>query len=132
MPAGLLSNKYVFPVYSNIGVNEQLRIANVGTESTNVTVTIGGQVQGVPITIQPNQQYVVNYSGLFGGPVVVEGSNPNVPIIAGLRDIWTNNKGNRTSYAQIFGMPASLLSNKFVFPTYSNIVLNEQLRIGVP
>jgi ribosomal protein S5 len=130
MPTSLLSNKYVFPTYSNIVLNEQLRIANVGNEATNVTVTIGGQVQGNPITIQPSQQYVVNYPGLFGGPVIVEGSNPNVPIIAGLRDLWTDDKGNRTSYSQIFGMPVHLLSNKYVFPTYSNIVLNEQLRVA--
>ncbi|MCG2784937.1 MAG: trypsin-like serine protease [Anaerolineae bacterium] len=130
MPTSLLSNKYVFPTYSNVVLNEQLRIANVGTEATNVTVTIGGQVQGDPITIQPNQQYVVNYPGLFGGPVIVEGSKPNVPIIAGLRDLWTDDRGNRTSYSQIFGVPVSLLSNKYVFPTYSNIVLNEQLRIA--
>ncbi|MCG2784936.1 MAG: S8 family serine peptidase [Anaerolineae bacterium] len=132
IPTSLLSNKYAFPSYSNIGLNEQFRIANVGNEATDVTITIGGQIQGDPITIQPNQQYVVNYSGLSGGPVVVEGSNPDVPIIAGLRDIWTNSAGNRTSYAQIFGVPASLWSDFYVFPTYSNIVLNEQLRIGVP
>ncbi|MCG2784934.1 MAG: hypothetical protein L6461_07490 [Anaerolineae bacterium] len=130
MPISLLSYKYVFPTYSNVVLNEQLRIANVGTESTNVTVTIGGQVQGDPITLQPNQQYVVNYPGLFGGPIIVEGSKTNVPIIADLRDLWTDDTGNRTSYSQIFGMPVHLLSYKYVFPTYSNVVINEQLRIA--
>ena len=132
MPSSLLSNKYVFPTYSNVVLNEQLRFANVGNSDTYVTVTIGGEKVVDAYLLHPNEQWVGNFPDLFGGPVVVEGSDVSVPIIASLRDLWTSDTGSRTSYAQVMGMSSSLLSNKYVFPTYSNIVLNEQLRISVP
>jgi hypothetical protein len=132
MPSSQLTDKYVFPTYSNVVLNEQLRFANVGTADTYVTVTIEGvEMPGSPYLVHPNEQVVRNYAGVFGGPVVVQSSG-SVPIIAALRDLWTDSTGKRTSYSQVMGMPYKNLSDKFVFPTYSNVVLNEQLRIAVP
>ena len=42
LPLEQLSDTYVFPGYNNVTLNDQLRIANVDTVPTTVTVTIGG------------------------------------------------------------------------------------------
>ena len=42
LPLEQLSDTYVFPGYNNVTLNDQLRIANVDTVPTSVTVTIGG------------------------------------------------------------------------------------------
>ncbi len=133
LPAGQLSNKYVFPAYNNVTLNEQLRIANVDTEPTTVTVTIGGVLQGTYTLYPPGSPLGVsavrvNYAGLDSGPVIVEGT-PNVKIISAIRDAWAVN-GVTTSFSQLMGMPAEQLSNKYLFPAYNNVTLNEQLRIS--
>ena len=46
LPLEQLSDTYVFPGYNNVTLNEQLRIANVDTVPTTVTVTIGGISKG--------------------------------------------------------------------------------------
>ena len=46
LPLEQLSDTYVFPGYNNVTLNDQLRIANVDTSPTSVTVTIGGIPQG--------------------------------------------------------------------------------------
>ena len=46
LPLEQLSDTYVFPGYNNVTLNDQLRIANVDSVATTVTVTIGGTVRG--------------------------------------------------------------------------------------
>jgi hypothetical protein len=128
LPSGQLSNKYVFPGYNNVTLNEQLRISNVDTVPSTVTVTVGGVPQGSPIILQPNEQTRINYPGLDSGPVVVQGT-VGVKIISSIREAWAVN-GVTTSFVQFMGLPAEQLSNKYVFPAYNNVTLNEQLRIG--
>ena len=129
LPASQVSNKYLFPAYDNVNVNGQLRFGNIGNADTTVTVTIGGQVQGSYL-LHPNEQKRVGYA-LNTGPVVIEGSNPNVPIIAALRDALVTNTGVE-SFTQVMGLPASQLSDTFVLPAYNNVTLSEELRFGVP
>ena len=127
LPAGQLSNKYVFPAYNNVTLNEQLRIGNVDTVATSVTVTIGGNLKGT-YPLAPGQAVRINYAGLDSGPVVVEGT-AGVNIISSIRDAWAVN-GVTTSFSQLMGMPAEQLSDKYVFPGYNNVTLNDQLRIS--
>ena len=127
LPQELLSDKYVFPGYNNVTLNEQLRVGNVDTAASTVNVTIGGMLQGT-YTLQPNEAVRINYAGLDSGPVVVEGT-AGVNIIASIRDAWAVD-GVTTSFSQLMGLPAELLSNKYAFPVYDNVTLNEQLRIG--
>ena len=127
LPAAQLSSKYVFPAYNNVTLNEQLRIGNVDTLPSTVTVTIGGVVRGT-YTLQPSQAIRVNYAGLDTGPVVVVGT-PNVKIISSIRSAWAVN-GVTTSFTQLMGTPQEQLSNKYLFPVYDNVTLNEQLRIA--
>ena len=127
LPAGQLSNKYVFPAYNNVTLNEQLRIGNVDTVATSVTVTIGGNLQGT-YPLGPGQAVRINYPGLDSGPVIVEGT-AGVNIISSIRSAWAVN-GVTTSFSQLMGMPAEQLADKYLFPGYNNVTLNEQLRIA--
>ena len=129
LPAGQLSTKYVFPAYNNVNLDEQIRFGNVGGAQTTVTVTIGGVVRGTYI-LQPNEQKRVNYAGVDSGPVVVKSSG-GVKIIAAIRDAWTPpGKTAITTYAQLMGLPAELLSDQYIFPAYNNVNLDEQVRFG--
>ena len=127
LPAGQLSNKYVFPAYNNVTLNEQLRIGNVDTVATSVTVTIGGNLKGT-YALGPGKAVRINYPGLDSGPVVVEGT-AGVNIISSIRSAWAVN-GVTTSFSQLMGMPAGQLSDKYLFPAYNNVTLNDQLRIA--
>jgi nitrous oxidase accessory protein NosD len=127
LPSNQASDKYTFPSYNNVTLDEQLRIGNVDLVDSTVTVTIGGVLQGSYL-LHSNQSVRVNYAGLDSGPVVVEGT-PGVKIIAALRDSWWD--GSKwTSYAQVMGLPSGQLSDTYVFPAYNNVSLDEQLRFG--
>ena len=129
LPATQLSDTYYFPAYNNVTLDEQLRFGNVGTADTTVSVTIGGVVRGTYL-LHPNEQARVNYAGLDSGPVVVYSSG-GVKIIAALRDAWTPpGRSAITSFVQMMGLPAGLLSDTYYFPAYNNVTLNEQLRFG--
>ena len=129
LPAGQLSDTYELPAYNNVTLNEQLRIGNVDSVPSTVKVTIGGVLRGT-YTLPANGSVRVNYSGLDTGPVVVQGTS-GVHIIVAMRDAWSAN-GMTTSFIQLMGLPASQLSNTYLFPAYDNVTLNEQLRYGVP
>ena len=129
MPVGQLSDKYLFPGYNNVTLNEQLRIANVDTVPTIVTVTIGGDLKGTyPLAV--GEAVRINYPNLDSGPVVVQGTS-GVKIISSIREAWAVN-GVTQSFVQLMGLPAGQLSTTYLFPAYNNVTLNEQLRIGMP
>ncbi len=127
LPASQVTDTYVFPAYNNVTLDEQLRFGNVDTVDTTVTVTIGGIFRGSYL-LHPSQAVRVNYAGLDSGPVVVQGS-PGVKIIAAERDSWWDGK-TWSSYAQLMGLPASQVTDTYVFPAYNNVTLDEQLRFG--
>jgi hypothetical protein len=128
MPAGQLSDTYLFPAYNNVTLNEQLRFGNVDpVNDSTVTVTIGGMPMGSYL-LHPNEAKRVNYVGIDSGPVIVQGT-PGVHIIAAERDAWAA-LGTTTSFSQMMGLPAGQLSDTYQFPAYNNVTLNEQLRFG--
>jgi len=129
LPSVQLSDQYIFPAYNNVTLNDQLRIGNVDTVATTVTVTIGGVLRGT-YTLQPNEAVRVNYAGVDSGPVVVKGTN-GVDIISSIREAWAVN-GVTQSFTQLMGLSANQLDTTFLFPAYNNVTLNEQLRIGTP
>ncbi len=129
LPAGQVSDTYLFPAYNNVSLDEQLRFGNVGVASTTVTVTIAGVVRGTYV-LAPNESARVNYAGLNSGPVVVKSSG-GVPIIAAIRDSWWDG-ATWSSFAQTMGLPAGQVSDTYLFPAYNNVSLDEQLRFGVP
>jgi hypothetical protein len=127
LPAGVLTDSYVFPGYNNVSLDEQLRFGNVDTVDTTVTVTIAGALKGSYL-LHPSESVRVNYVGVDGGPVVVKGT-PGVKIVAAERDSWWDGT-TWSDYFQLMGLPSSQLSDKYLFPTYNNGSLDEQLRFG--
>jgi hypothetical protein len=127
LPSSLLSSSYYFPAYNNVSLDDQVRFGNVGAAATNVTVTIGGVLRGTYYLL-PGTSQRVSYAGLDAGPVVVSSSG-GVPIIASIRDSWSDGS-LWTSYSQLMGLPASLLSTTYYFPAYNDVSLDEQIRFG--
>jgi uncharacterized protein YceK len=129
LPKESLSDSYYFPSYNNLSLSGQLRFGNVDTVGTWVRVLIGGQQQG-RYFLNPSEQQRDEYD-LDSGPVIIQSETPGVKIIAALRDSWWD--GRRwTSFAQLMGLPANLLSDTYYFPSYNNLSLSGQLRFGVP
>jgi hypothetical protein len=125
LPEEQLSTTYYFPAYNNKTLIDQLRFGNVGTNSTTVTVTIGGVEVGSYL-LGPDEDKRVYYNK-DDGPVVVSSSGE--PIIAAILDAWQVD-GVTTSYSQLMGLPAEQLSDTYYFPAYNNKTLIAQLRIG--
>jgi predicted outer membrane repeat protein len=125
LPENLKTTKFSFPTYDNIFFDSQLRFANMGTANTTVIVRVNGLEKGRYV-LGANQSKRVSYSGLSGGPVVIESSG-GVPIIASLRVITRPYNG---SFSEIMGLPQSQWSTSYIFPWYNNVELNTQLRVG--
>jgi len=126
LPEGQLTTSYTFPWYNNADLNSQLRFGNVGTASTDVTVTVGGVLKGT-YTLAPNASQRVSYVGLNDGPVKVESNGQ--PIIASLRVAYFNGSA-WTSFSEMMGLPSGQLTTSYSFPWYNNVDLNSQLRFG--
>ena len=127
LPSSKLTTSYTFPWYNNVDINSQLRFGNVGTASTTVTVTVGGQLKGTYL-VKPNESTRVSYSGLNAGPVKVTSSG-NVPIIASMCVAYFDGS-SWTDFSELMGMPTASLSTSYSFPVYNNVDHNTQLRFG--
>jgi uncharacterized protein YcfL len=129
LPASQLSNTYWLPWYNNVGLDTQLRIANLGTGNATVHVYIGGQeMSGSPFTLPPGASTRRSFPGIDRGPVEIV-SNQN--IVAAERVIYNVN-GTPTSFAEMMGIPDHLLDTVYWLPWYNNLGLDTQLRFGRP
>ena len=126
LPSEQVATTYLFPWYDNVDFNSQLRIGNVGTSSTIVTVSVAGVIQGT-YNLAPNQSQQIIYSGLDNGPVRVQSSG--APIIASL-GVGDFNGSVWTSHSELMGLPQGQLSTSYMFPWYNNVEINSQLRFG--
>jgi hypothetical protein len=128
MPSNQLANSYIFPLYNNVGFNSQLRIANVGTSTTKVTVKVHNILKG-SYDLAPNAVKLVRYTGLNDGPVLVQSLAS--PIVASIRMAYTPDSGqNYISASELMGLPAKKLTSIYYFPWYDNVSTNSQLRIA--
>ena len=129
LPDNQLDNTYWLPWYNNVGLDSQLRFANVSSSTTTVDVYIQGvQMIGSPFTLAPGESIRQSFAGIDDGPVQVVS---NVPIVAAERVIYRVN-GMNTSFSEIMGLPDSQLDTTYRLPWYNNIGLDSQLRFGVP
>jgi len=129
LPADQLTTTYYFPWYNNATMDTQLRFANLGSSSTNITVTIAGVAQA-PIRLAAGRSTRVSYVGLNNGPVRVQSSGTG-PIIVAERAAWLVN-GVVRSFSELMGMPAEQLTTTYYFPWYNNATMDTQLRFAVP
>jgi len=126
LPKESLSDTYFLPAYNNLTLSGQLRIANVDSSPTTVTVKIGGVTRGT-YPLGSNESVRSTYN-LDAGPVEITSSG-GVKIIAALRDAWLVN-GQVRSFAQLMGLPKEKLSDTYYLPAYNNVTLSGQLRFG--
>ena len=118
---------YWFPWYNNVGMNSQLRFANISSSPVTVTVTIGGVAQ-TPIPLAVGQSTRVSYP-LNNGPVKVQSVGGN--ITASIRVAY-NNGTAWTSFSEMMGLPNNQLTDTYWFPWYNNLELNTQMMFAVP
>jgi tartrate-resistant acid phosphatase type 5 len=128
LAANQLTDIYYFPWYNNVAMDTQLRFANLGDISTDVTVTIAGVAQ-LPITVAPGTSTRISYP-VNNGPVRVESSG-GVPIIVAERDAWLLNGAVR-SFSEMMGLPGNQLTATYYFPWYNNLTMDTQLRLAMP
>src|SRR5258706_1339293 len=105
LPGNQLTDTYYFPWYNNVTMDTQLRFANLGNTSTDITVTIAGVAQ-TPITVAAGTSTRVSYP-FNAGPVQVQSSR-SVPILAAERDAWLINGAVRR-FSGMMGMPGNQL-----------------------
>jgi hypothetical protein len=129
LPERQLDNVYWLPWYNNLGLDSQLRFANVSGSTATVHVTIAGQpVQGSPFTLLPGESRRESFP-VNNGPVKIES---NVDIVAAERVIYNVN-GSPTSFSEIMALPNTLFDFAYWLPWYNNnLTLDSQLRFGIP
>jgi hypothetical protein len=129
LPAGQLDTTFWFPWYNNIGLDTQLRFANVSNATATVHIFIGGEeVDGSPFTLVAGESTRQSFPGIDAGPVKIES---DVPIVATQRVVYKVG-GIPTSFSEVMGLPDLLLDTTYWFPWYNNLGLETQLRFGMP
>jgi hypothetical protein len=136
VPESHLAAQYAFPWYDNKTLNTQLRVANVGTQPTNVRLFIAGTEMNnctsspprpYPYNLPPGAHVRVNCAGVDNGPLKVIGSAGR-PIVAAVRiipkDIST------THFSEVMGLPAGQFTPRHAFPWYDSKQRDTQLRVG--
>jgi uncharacterized protein YcfL len=127
LPASQLDTIYWLPWYNNVGLDTQLRIANVGATDATVHVTIGGaEMTGSPYTLTPGASKRLSYDGIDKGPVKIES---DVDIVAAERVIYKVN-GVNTSFSEMMAFPNGQLDTTYWLPWYNNVSLDTQLRLA--
>jgi uncharacterized protein YcfL len=129
LPASQLNTTYWLPWYNNVGMDTQLRFANVSTSNATVRVYIGGvEMAGSPFTLAPGASIRKSFAGVNKGPVRIVSTQD---IVAAERVIYKVN-GVPTSFSEMMGLPADQLNTTYWLPWYNNVDLYTELRFAVP
>lgn len=125
-PVNQVEKEYWYPVYDNVDLNSQLRVSNVGTGSTTITVYAGGaKIDSYPLAAGAATRK--NYSK-HTGPLHIVSSN--APILTTIRMLY--NTPGFSSYYEMTGLPNSQLSTQYSFSWYNSIAMNSQMRFAMP
>jgi hypothetical protein len=123
-PSSALTNEYWFPVYnSNTSLDSQLRVGNVGNQSTTITVYTGNNQQLDSFTLAKDTAIRKVYAGANAGPLHVVSSATN--ILTSVRYLY----GGK-SYSEELGYPGNQLTNEYWFPWYNNWAFSSELRVA--
>jgi hypothetical protein len=127
LPDHQIDMTYWLPWYNNIGLDTQLRFANVSNSTASVHVYIGEEeMTGSPFTVDPGESTRKSFPGIDDGPVKIES---NVNIVAAERVIYKVN-GLPTSFSEMLALPNEGLDDKYWLPWYNNVGLDSQLRFA--
>jgi photosystem II stability/assembly factor-like uncharacterized protein len=122
-PTDQLGQEYWYPVYDNANLDSQLRVSNVGTDVTTISVYAGGkQIDSYSLAVGAATRK--NYPRNTGPLQVVSSSQP---ILTTIRMLYAG-----TSYCEMTGLPDSQLSTQYFFPWYNNYAMDSELRLAVP
>jgi acid phosphatase type 7 len=120
---------YWLPWYNNVGLDTQLRIANLSTSTATVRVYIGGrEMPGSPFNLPRGQSIRQSFTGVNAGPVKIVSTQD---IVAAQRIIYKVNN-MPTSFSEMLALPSGQLSTSYWLPWYNSVDLDTQLRFGVP
>jgi hypothetical protein len=122
-PTGQLGQEYWYPVYDNVAVDSQLRVSNVGSATTHITVYAGTE-QIDSYDLGKGAATRKNYPKNTGPLQVVSSTQP---ILTTIRMLYAGN-----SYYEMTGLPHSQLSTQYFFPWYNNKAMDSELRFAVP
>ena len=129
LPDRQVDTIYWLPWYNNVGLDTQLRVANIGDAPATVRVYIGGEeMQGSPFTLLNGESKRQSFSGVNSGPMQIVS---DVPIVVSQRVIYKVNNV-ATSFSEMMGLPDSQLDTVFWLPWYNSKDMDTQLRFGVP
>jgi mannan endo-1,4-beta-mannosidase len=121
-PVGQLSQSYWYPVYDNATLDSQLRVSNVGSDITTITVYTGTE-QIDSYELGKGAAVRRNYPRNTGPLHVVSSTQP---ILTTVRLLYGS------SLYEMTGLPQSQLSTQYFFPWYNNYAMNSELRFAVP
>jgi hypothetical protein len=122
-PTGQLSQSYWYPVYDHMTLDSQLRVSNVGTDVTTITVYAGGK-QIDSYSLNAGAATRKNYAQNNGPLYVVSSSQP---ILTTVRTLYSGG-----SYYEMTGLPEEQLSTQYFFPWYNNTAMSSELRFAIP
>jgi hypothetical protein len=129
LPNSQLDTTFWLPWYNNVGLDTQLRFANVSNSTATVSVYFGGvEVSGSPFTLAPGASLRESFTSIDNGPVLIFSDRP---LVAAERMIYKV-FGIQTSYSEMMALPGSQLDTTYWLPWYNNVGLDTQLRFGVP
>jgi hypothetical protein len=129
LPASKLSNEYWMPVYDSYTNNSQIRIGNLGNQSTQITIYVGDSLTPLDsFSLAANAAVRKNYTGTDDGPLHIVSSTTNV--LVSVRELFTTT--NFESYYELLAFPDSQLATNYVFPWYNNLAFSSELRIAAP
>jgi CSLREA domain-containing protein len=127
LPNNQLDATYWLPWYNNVGLDTQLRFANVSGGTAHVHVFIGGdEMPGSPFTLPAGESTRKSFAGINAGPVQIVSDQE---IVAAERVIYRVN-GVPTSFSEMMALPNSQLDTTYWLPWYNNVGLDTQLRFA--
>jgi hypothetical protein len=122
-PTGQLGQEYWYPVYDNANVDSQLRVSNVGSATTHITVYAGTK-QIDSYDLGKGAVTRKNYPKNTGPLHVVSSTQP---ILTTIRTLYGGG-----SYYEMTGLPEGQISTQYFFPWYNNTAMSSELRIAIP
>jgi hypothetical protein len=107
----------------------QISVANVGSSSTTITVTIAGTVRDT-YSLAPSEARRIKYWPVNDGPVVVTSSG-GVPILSSERTAYSPDGGvTWARFAEMIGVPDSMVEDSYLFPWYNNVDHSMDVSVG--
>jgi hypothetical protein len=129
LPDNQLDTVYCLPWYNNVGLDTQLRIANVTDQTATVHIYIGDdEMNESPFPLAGGASTRISFPAIDAGPVRIVSDQD---IVVAERLIYKVDNVP-ASFSEMMALPNGQLDSTYWFPWYNNIGLDTQLRFAVP